>query len=170
MAHAEQSDTKVRFARDYSFREIRADNVVLLGNIGSNPWVEPFENHKTLHWKFDDDRGNYYPVDSTSAANDQEKYHMATQPGQSVEGYATVSLFPNLGGTGTVLILSATGGSAMNGALSFLSDEHLMVHLRAQLNAEANAQFPSFEVLIKIESRNALPRDSNILIVRRLHP
>ena len=44
MAHAEQSDTRIRFARDYSFREIKADNAILLGGIGSNPWIEPFQN------------------------------------------------------------------------------------------------------------------------------
>jgi hypothetical protein len=30
-----------------------------------------------------------------------------------------------MGGTGNVLVISGTGGTAMNGALGFLSDEHL---------------------------------------------
>jgi hypothetical protein len=169
IAHAEQSDTKVRFARDYTFREIKADNAVLLGNIGSNPWVEPFQNHQTLHWNFDPDHGNYYPVDTTATANYQEKYHIAAQPGQPLEGYAIVSLFPNMGGSGNILIISGTGGTAMNGALGFLSDEHLMSQLRSQLNASAKAPFPYFEILLKIGSHNTLPRDSNIVIARRLH-
>lgn len=169
MARAEQSDTKVRFARDYSFREIKADDAVLFGNVASNPWVEPFENHQTLHWKYDAARGNYYPVDTTAAASDQERFHTALQPGQPAEGYAIVSLFPNMGGTGNVLIISGTGGTAMNGALGFLSDEHSMVQLRAKLNGAANAPFPYFEALLRIGSRNTLPRDSSILIVRRAH-
>ena len=66
-AHAVQSDTKVRFAREYSFREIKADNAVLFGNSSTNPWVEPFQSRQTLHWKYDADRGNYYyPVDSAA--------------------------------------------------------------------------------------------------------
>jgi hypothetical protein len=166
IARQEQSETKVRFARDYSFREIKADNAVLLGNVNSNPWVEPFQNHQTLRWKFDADRGSYYPIDSTAAAADQEKYRLS---GQRVEGYAIVSLFPNLGGTGDVLIISGTGGSAMGGALGFLTDEHLMSQLRAQLHAEATAKFPYFEALLQIGSRNTLPRDSRILIARTVH-
>ena len=169
MAHAEQSDTKIRFARDYSFREIKANNAVLLGNIGSNPWVEPFQGHQTLHWKFDSTLGNYYPVDTTAAASDQDKYHLAAQPGQPVEGYAIVSLFPNMGDTGNVLIISGTGGTAMSGALGFLCDEHMMGQLRARLNAGAKAQFPYFEALLKTGSRNTVPRDSSIVIVRRIH-
>jgi hypothetical protein len=169
MAHAEQSDTKVRFARDYSFREIKADDAVLLGDVASNPWVEPFENHQTLHWKYDAARGNYYPLDAAAAASDQEKYHTAVQPGQPAEGYAIVSLFPNMGGTGNVLIISGTGGTAMNGALGFLSDEHSMAQLHARLNAAANAPFPYFEALLRIGGRNTLPRDSSILIARPMH-
>ena len=165
LAHQEQSDAKVRFARDYSFREIKTDNVVLLGNVNSNPWVEPFDGHQTLHWKFDPDRANYYPVDSTLGPTAQDKYHIAGQP----EGYAILSLFPNLGGTGTVLIISGTGGSAMGGALAFLTDEHLLSELRAKLNAKANGQFPHFEALLQIGSRNTLPRDTKILIARPLH-
>jgi hypothetical protein len=166
IAHQEQSETKVRFARDYSFREIKADNAVLLGNVNSNPWVEPFQNHQTLHWKFDAGRGSYFPIDSTAAAADHEKYRLTGQP---VEGYAIVSLFPNLGGTGDVLIVSGTGGSAMGGALGFLTDEHLMSELRAQLHVEGKAKFPYFEALLQIGSRSTLPRDSKILIARPLH-
>jgi hypothetical protein len=119
-----------------------------------------------LHWKFDSDRASYYPVDSTLPATDQAKYHGTGQP---VEGYAIVSLFPNLGGTGTVLIISGTGGSAMGGALAFLTDEHLLSELRNKLNAKGNGQFPYFEALLQIGSRNTIPRDTRILLARPLH-
>jgi hypothetical protein len=170
LAHAEQSDTKVRFAREYSFREIKADNAVLLGNLAVNPWVEPFQSRQTLHWKYDADRGNYFPVDTTATASDQEKYHGPPQPGQAAEGYAVVALLPNMGGSGNVLILSGTGGTAMIGAIGFLSDEHAMSQLRTQLSAGGNAPFPYFEALLRIGSRNTLPRDSSVLIARRLRP
>jgi hypothetical protein len=166
LAHQEQSDVKIRFARDYSFRDIKGDNAILLGNLNSNPWIEPFDSHQTLHWKFDSDRASYYPVDSTLPATDQAKYHGTGQP---VEGYAIVSLFPNLGGTGTVLIISGTGGSAMGGALAFLTDEHLLSELRNKLNAKGNGRFPYFEALLQIGSRNTIPRDTRILLARPLH-
>ncbi|HEY2422768.1 MAG TPA: hypothetical protein VGH55_01620, partial [Chthoniobacterales bacterium] len=142
MARAEKSDTRVRFARDYTFREIKSNNIVLLGNIGSNPWIEPFQEHQTLRWKFDNILGNYYPIDTKLAPSDMEKYHTIVQPGEPPVGYAIVSLFPNMGGTGTVLSISGTGGSAMTGALGFLSDDRLMSQLHAQLNAGAKEPFP----------------------------
>jgi hypothetical protein len=167
VAQQMHSGTRVRFARDFSFREIKTDNVILLGNVNSNPWIEPFQDHETIRWKFDPDRGNYYPVDSTAAASGLDKYRITGQP---VEGYATLSLFPNLGGTGTVLIISGTGGSAVNGALSALTDEHLLSQLRAKLPAKDNTHFPYFEALLQIGSRNTLPRDTRVLIVRPIAP
>jgi hypothetical protein len=170
MAHAVQSDTKVRFARDYSYRELKSDNAILLGNIASNPWIEPFQEHQTLRWKFDTAQGNYYPVDTVTSASDQQKFHPSALPDRPHEGYATLSLFPNLSGSGSVLIISATGGTAMNAALDFLSDEHSMNQLRSRLAPGKAAVFPYFETLIRVGSRNTLPRDVNVVIIRPLHP
>jgi hypothetical protein len=80
-----------------------------------------------------------------------------------------LSVFPNLNGTGSVLIISATGGTAMNAALDFLSDEHSMGQLRSQLAQNKTDAFPYFETLIRVGSRNTLPRDVNIVIARPLH-
>jgi hypothetical protein len=169
MAHAVQSDTKVRFARDYSYRELKSDNAILLGNVASNPWIEPFEEHQTLRWKFDTAQGNYYPLDTTAPASDQLKFRPAL-PDRPHEGYATLSLFPNLSGTGSILIVSATGGTAINAALDFLSDEHSMNQLRSRLAPDKATVFPYFEALVRVGSRNTLPRDISIVIVRPLHP
>jgi hypothetical protein len=170
MARAVQSDTKIRFARDYSYRELKTDNAILLGNSASNPWIEPFLDHQTLRWKFDTAQGSYYPVETIAPASDQEKFRPSTQPNRPHEGYATLSLFPNLSGTGSILIISATGGTAMNAALDFLSDEHSMSQLHSQLAPGKTAAFPYFESLIRIGSRNTLPRDVSIVISRPLHP
>jgi hypothetical protein len=170
MARAVQSDTKVRFARDYSYRELKSDNAVLLGNVASNPWIEPFQDHQTLRWKFDIGQANYYPVDTSAPTANQDKFRSSAQPDRPREGYATLSLFPNLSGTGSVLIISATGGNATNAALDFLSDEHLMEQLRAQLAQNKSGAFPYFETLIRVGSRNTLPRDVSIVIARPLHP
>ena len=163
-ARSLQSDIRMRFARDYSFHELKADNAILLGYSTSNPWIEPFENQLTLHWKFDPTQNSYLPVDATGALQT-----LVGQPGQTTkDGYATLSLLPNLGNSGNVLIVSGTGGSAMGAALDFLTNEHLMAELHGQLTADKAAPFPPFEALIKVGSRSTLPRDATIIAVRKL--
>lgn len=159
----------VHFARDYTFRELNADNVILLGNSRSNPWIEPFEGRLSLRWKYDDSLGTYYPVDTSARSADQEKYRITTPGVEPREGYTTISLLPNLSGTGNVLIISTTGGSTMGAAAEFLSDERSVSQLRSLLLENKNGQFPYFEVLVKINTRVSLPSDASISVCRSLH-
>jgi hypothetical protein len=165
-AEALHSNPKLHFARDYSFRELKADNAILLGNSRSNPWIEPFESHMSLQWKFDSSMGSYYPLDSAAQSVEGSKYHATGHGGEPREGYATVSLLPNLSGTGKVLIISGTGGAAVSSALDFLSDQHSLSQLRSLLPKNNSADFPYFEALLRVKSRNTLPRDTEIVICR----
>lgn len=172
MARSVQGETKVRFARDYSFRDLKADNALLLGSGASDPWIEPLQNRMTMRWKFDAASGTTYPVDLKASAADQGKYHELTLPDGSHEGYATISLLSNLSSTGNVLVVSATGGTAMNAALDFLSDEHSLSELRAQLapKTQVTAQLPYFELLIRAGGRNTLLHNNGIVLLRRISP
>jgi hypothetical protein len=166
MAGALHNTPKLYFARDFSFRELKADNAILLGNSRSNPWIEPFEAHMALQWKFDTSMGAYYPVDSSGDVPDENKYHVSSQNGEPRELYATVSLLPNLSGTGKVLIISGTGGAAVGSALDFLSDGNSLSQLRSRLPQANSAEFPFFEALLRMKSRNSLSRDTTVVICR----
>ena len=170
MARSVQGETKVRFARDYSFRDLKANNALLLGSGASDPWIEPLQNRLTIRWKFDAASGTTYPVDLKAPVADQGKYHELTLPDGSHEGYATISLLPNLNSTGNVLVVSATGGTAMNAALDFLCDEHSLTELRSQLapKSAVTSQLPYFELLLRVSGRNTLPRNSGIILLRRI--
>ncbi len=167
-ANAVQGRLKIRFARDFSFRDLKADNVILLGKSYSNPWIEPFESHLGLRWKSDKTLGGYYPVDTTAPASDEQKYHTIDETDKPHAGYASISFLPNLNGTGSVLIVSATGGSAMNTTLDFLSDERSVAAIRSRFPQAKNADFPYFEMLLKVESRSTLPRDTTVVFCRPL--
>ena len=145
-----------RFARDYSFRELKADSAVLLGTSRSNPWIEPFEPKMGVRWSFDQAGGNYYPAD--------------VRPGGQIyragDGYFSISLLPNLGGGGNVLVVSSTGGSAINAGAEFLVDEPSLAALRRKLPATKDHAFPYFEALIRVKGRSAQPREAAVVICR----
>lgn len=156
---AGRQSATLRFARDYSFRDLRANHAVLLGNSRSNPWIEPFEARLGLRWAFDKENGTYYPVDSWSG---DRKYQAA----ETHEGYFSAALLPNLGQSGNVLIVAATGGSAINAGADFLADEGGVRMLRSRLPATKAGVFPPFEALIKVKGRGGLPKDATIVICR----
>ena len=111
---ASRRPSTLRFARDYSFRDLKANNAVLVGNSRSNPWVEPFEPKLGIRWTFDKAAAVYDPVDTWTG-----KSYQARNPGDLRESFFSVALLPNLGGTGNVLIISGTGGSAINAGAIF---------------------------------------------------
>ena len=150
----------LRFARDYSFRDLKANNAILLGNARFNPWVEPFLPKVGIRWTFDSARGVYYPVDTWDA----ERNYQSTGNADTHDGYFAVSLLPNLGGSGSVLLISATGGSAVNAGSDFLTDEHALAALRRHL--PSSTSFPYFEALINVRGRSTQPRDANIVLCR----
>jgi hypothetical protein len=162
MAGSSERPTLLRFARDYSFRELKANNAVLLGNSRSNPWTESFEPALGLRWVFEKATGTYYPVDTWDA----DKKYQPAGPGDAPEGYCSVSLLPNLSHTGNVLIIAASGGSAMNACADFLADEQAVSSLRSKLPPANGDKFPAFEALVRVKGRSTLPRDASIVLCR----
>lgn len=156
--------TTVVFARDYSFRELRSRNAILLGTPRSNPWIEPFLPRVGLRWLIDKATGASYPVDTW--AGPEPKAYSGAEASESPEGYCAISLLPNLGSTGNVLVVSATGGSAFNAAADFLADETSMNALRKRLPPAKDNAFPYFEALVRVKGRSSLPRDAVVAIIR----
>lgn len=162
-AAALNSDWVLHFARDYAFREIKNNRSILLGNSRSNPWIEPFESRLGVRWSFDSTSGNYYPVDTWAGTEKAEQYRAT---GEHPDGYASIALLPNLGATGSIVILSCTGGAATGSAGAFLVDGERMAQLRSKLPAGKTGEFPYFEALLKVSSRSRLPKDVEIVFCR----
>jgi hypothetical protein len=162
MPGAGQRHTLLRFARDYSFRDLKADNSVLLGSSRSNLWQTPFEPKLGLRWMYDNSNNIYYPVDTW---NGNQSYQNSG-PSDGREGYFSIALLPNLGGTGNVLIIGGTGGSAINAGADFLADEPSVAGLLKRLPPAKDKSFPHCEALIKVKGRSALPKDATVVIAR----
>jgi hypothetical protein len=162
MPEVERRRMTPRFARDYSFRDLKTNGAILLGNGHNNPWIQPFEAKLGLRWEFDKDGGVYYPVDTW----DGGKSYRAPGPGDAHESYWSVSLLPNLSGSRNVLIVSSTGGSAMNAGADFLGDDQAISGLRRKLPSSPDGAFPYFEALVRIKSRGTSPRDAAVVLCR----
>jgi hypothetical protein len=152
------------FARDYTFRALKSNNAILLGTPRSNPWMEPFLERTGLRWQYEKATGTYYPTDLWATGGAREYRNSEAQEGR--EGYCSITLAANLGGTGNVLMVGATGGSAFNAAADFLGDEGAMARLRQALPLTKDAAFPYFEALVKVKGRSSLPRDAVVVVSR----
>jgi hypothetical protein len=160
----------VGFARDFSFRQLKSGNMILLGTRQSNPWIQSFDSHLTLRWKFDPALDGYYPMDIAASPSEADTFRSGANSFKIHEGYASVAFLPNLGGTGNVLIISGTGGAAVSTALEFLNNETAMFQLRSRLKLLDNEAFPYFETLLRIEKGGSLPNNVTIVLSRSPQP
>jgi hypothetical protein len=164
------SSANVEFARDFSFRQLKSGNMILLGTRQSNPWIQHFDSYLALRWKFDPTLDSYYPADITAGPSEQDKFRSSAEGSKTHEGYASAAFLPNPGGTGNVLIISGTGGAAVSVALEFLNDEPSMSQLRSSLNSKDRNAFPYFEALLKVEKGRGLARNVTIVKTRSPQP
>jgi hypothetical protein len=158
------SDAAVQFARDYGFRQLKSNRAILLGNSRSNPWMEPFESRLGIRWTYDQAAGLYYPVDTLAEPGKEAQYKAS---GEHPDGYCSIALLSNMGGTGSVIVLSGTGGAAAGSAGVFLLDGERMAELKARVAGGKSGEFPFFEALLRIPSRSRLAKDAQIVICRR---
>ncbi len=166
IAEGEQGRVSVQFARDYSFHGLKTNNAILLGSSQSNPWVEPFEGRIGLRWMYDKNLESAYPVDTWGDDPNGVRFRPTGQPGESRDGYCAISFLSNLGASGSVLMISATGGSTMTACSDFLTDEQAVAALHRRLTGASDTRFPYFEALLRIKGRATLPRDINLLVCR----
>jgi hypothetical protein len=166
IANALGSGATTIFSRDFSFRQLKSGNVILLGTSQSNPWIQPFESQLAVRWKMDPVSATYYPRDATPNDGDIEKYRPEANHTNPREGYATIAFLPNLGDNGNVLILSGTGGTAVAAALEFLLDDNAMRDIHSRLAASRSDTFPSFEALLEVHKGVNMPRNVVILMCR----
>jgi hypothetical protein len=168
-ASAFGSGANIQFARDFSFRQLKSGDVILLGTRQSNPWIQPFDPLLAVRWKYDPPRESYYPSDITTPS-DPDKFRSSVDGGKTHDGYASIAFLPNLGGTGNVLIIMGSGGAAVNAALAFLTNEASMKQLRSRLNSPSQPTFPNFEALIRIEKGDSLSRSGTVVLARSPQP
>lgn len=168
LAMATGSDARPVFSRDYTFQSLKSNSAILLGHGRTNPWVQPFEGSTGVRWVFDKEANVYYPVDTYAPASDRERYRITAGKRDGQGGYALVILTANLRGGRTILLLSATGGAALEAAIEFLTNEGSMTGLLARLPAGRGGveKFPHFEALLNIPSRSRRPEDVVPVICR----
>jgi hypothetical protein len=141
------------FSREYIPAFIDRDNVILLGDPRSNPWVQLLENR--LNFSEDRENGHLGPVINHAPAPGEQASYIKTD---SV-GYCVVAFLPNPGHTGKFLLIQGTSPAATQAAEFFLLSETQLSSFRNKLNAR---KFPYFEVLLKTSQVTGTPLTATV--------
>jgi hypothetical protein len=137
----------IRYARELHMDDIKHSNVILIGSVYSNPWVELFE--EKLNFQFDYKSFATFDaiVNKHPRSGEPALFHNHSD-GNSNKTYAVMAFLPNLDGNGRVLILEGLTMAGTEAAEDLLFDENSMTPILEKARTPDGSLKP-FELLIE---------------------
>lgn len=164
LAGDDQARIAVQFARDFGVREMKSDNVILLGSKRANPWVELIEGQMNFRFGYDGGSRQSYFENRQPRAGEPASYR-----NDEVTSYCRIAFLPNLDKTGNILTIAGTEMEGTEVGGEFLTSEKWITSLRRFVQLDKNGRFPSFEVVLKA-SKIAGPASGFEIVAHRTPP
>jgi len=155
----------VRYARDLRMDDLRNGNAILLGAVHTNPWVSLLQ--EGLNFQFSCGRrvDDCFILNTHPAAGEQSAYR--TSPNDPThETYAIVALLPNLGQSGSILLIEGLNMAGTEAAANLVLDDATMRPVLERAKSRQGVPRP-FELLIETRSLQAQALPAQI-VCRRL--
>ncbi len=162
---------RIEFARKMELRDFKGrNNVVLLGDSRSNPWVELFE--APMNYRFE-----YEPVSNTSTVRNRAPlpgepslYTATGREATTGDTFGVIGFHPNLTGEGRVLLIAGATVEGTQAAGEFLINPSYAKRLSDALIRSRVPANGFFEALIKARRGPGTSGDSELLACRPLIP
>jgi hypothetical protein len=158
---------KVRSAREVTLDDLKQSNVILLGSIGANPWVELFQ--KDLNFRFEAQRNeDKIIIRNTHPMAGEKAFYETDQTDPARTTFGVIAVTSNLDGTGHVLLIEGINMAGTEAAADYLFSDASRAFFSQIFDSKGN-MLP-FEVLLETSNIGAnAPRPQIISqrIVRR---
>ena len=165
LAGKDRSHVSIHSARDFNIRQMKTDNVILLGSIRANPWVELIADR--LNFRFGFDQKSRYSYFENLAPRPGEPARYTTDSGVS---YCHIAFLPNLGKAGNILAIAGTEVEGTEGGGEFVTIERSLAELRNFVRPDSSGRLPYFEILLKSSRVGGATQGFHIVAFRLLRP
>jgi len=166
---AQGTQTRIRFARDLSMRDLASGNAILLGSKQSNPWVQLFDSKLNFRFEYQNADHNINIRNVAPQPGEQPEYRPSPLDATTRDIYGVLAFLPNLNGETNVLILEGTSMAATEACLEITGNAALFRELTHRLQADGfGAELPHFEALIRTRTTSGVAGEMSIVAVRLL--
>lgn len=145
IADSQRSKLELNYARDVRPNDLKDTNVVLIGAAAANPWVELFE--PKMNFVFSNAHIRQYTVLNRAPVGAEPSSWTSDYNDAQHRVYAVVAFLPNLGGTGSVLILEGTSMAGTECAWDFVADDSSLLPFLNRIR-RADGSIPHFQLVL----------------------
>lgn len=146
-------------------QDLRAGNAILLGNPRSNPWIAILTPSLNFQISYPAAGHTSFIRNLASKPGEPTQYN-AQQTGNAATQYGLVAVLPNLSGSGFVLIIGGTTPGAVASAAEFVCHPEAAQRVAGLFHIDNLQQIAGFEVVLKIESIENIPRVIQVVASR----
>jgi hypothetical protein len=153
--------TQIRFVRDLQLEDFKQSNLILIGSLEADPWLELLEGQLDFELQDDSNKSwlqviNHHPHEHEQSAYEYDSHQTPHQ------GLATVAFLPNLSGNGNILLVQGFTLADTEAASEFLTDGNDLNQLFPKYSAKRHS-LPHFECLLQTSDINGVSSHPHIL-------
>ena len=166
IADVQKSRLALSYARDVNIDDLKEANVILIGAAVANPWVELFESK--MNFVFADAHIRQYTVLNRTPTGSEPPRWTANYDDPQRRVYGVVAFLPNLGGTGSVLIVEGTSMAGTQCAWDFVADDSSFLPFVQHIRRH-DGSIPHFQLVLDSVNLTGSSARSEILAWRALN-
>jgi hypothetical protein len=164
MPEALPSRTEIRYARDLQLDDLKQANLILIGSLEADPWLELFQHQMNFILQDDKLKGPLQIENKKPMPGERSSY-LYDEHDPSHFGFASVAFLPNLSGTGSVLVVQGFTLAGTQAAAEFVADDRDFDSLFDPV-VERQQALPHFEILLRTMDVNGIGSRPSILAYR----
>jgi hypothetical protein len=154
----------IRGARDIRIQDIEAnDNLIFLGSPRSNPWTEMYDHLLDFRFALNERTQREFVQNLRPLRGEQSEYVPTAGGFDTGESYATISLLPNSGRSGRVLIIAGTNGEGTGAAGTLIADPTHWDWLLKPCHLTNTGAPQSFQLLLQLGDMAGSAKDVKII-------
>jgi len=164
MPEALPNRTEIRYARDLQLEDLKQKNLILIGSLDADPWLELFQGK--MNFVLNDDKTNVPLgiIDRKPLPGEQSEY-IYDNKGPASRGYAAIAFLPNISGTGNVLVVQGFTLADTQAAAEFITNDADFDALLEPIASKSKI-FPHFEVVLSTMTVNGTASHPTVLAYR----
>jgi len=167
LPEAQKATVSTRYARVLHLDDLKDNNIILIGGVGANPWVELFSHELNFDVNYDWKHAQGYVLNKKPQPGEQPAYRET--PGESSPiSYGVLAYLPGITGEGSTLLFDGSGMAGTEAAADFPFSGERFASFLKQLGPGPGGSIPFFEVLLETRSLGGDAPEARVIGWRRV--